>query len=169
MNLESVREYCLTLPHATEMIQWVDHLLFKVGGKMFAIMALEPQDNVLSFKATPDRFFELQELDGVIPAPYMARAQWLALQRFDALRDDELKDLLATSHKLIYEKLPKRLKENLAAGKSLPKRPSGKKKRKAVSMKPKPAKESAGTQKKQKPASKRKPVARKKSTTRKPR
>jgi len=53
MNLESTREYCLTLPHATEMIQWVDHLLFKVGGKMFAIMSLEPQENVLSFKATP--------------------------------------------------------------------------------------------------------------------
>jgi predicted DNA-binding protein (MmcQ/YjbR family) len=131
MNLESIREYCLTLPHATEMIQWVDHLLFKVGGKMFAIMALEPQDNVLSFKATPDQFFELQELDGVIPAPYMARAQWLALERFDALRDDELKELLATSHRLIYEKLPKRLKESLAAGKTVTKRAAAKKKPKA--------------------------------------
>jgi predicted DNA-binding protein (MmcQ/YjbR family) len=135
MNLESIREYCLTLPHATEMIQWVDHLLFKVGGKMFAIMALEPQDNVLSFKATPDQFFELQELDGVIPAPYMARAQWLALERFDAFRDDELRELLATSHRLIYEKLPKRLKESLAAGKTTAKRIAAKKKPKAVAKK----------------------------------
>jgi predicted DNA-binding protein (MmcQ/YjbR family) len=157
MNLESTREYCLTLPHATEMIQWVDHLLFKVGGKMFAIMSLEPQENVLSFKATPDQFFELQELDGVIPAPYMARAQWLALQRFDALRDDELKDLLATSHRLIYEKLPKRLKESLASGKAIAKRSSSKKKPKTVA-------------KKQKAVAKKKPkqtVAKKKSKSRK--
>ncbi len=154
MNLESIREYCLTLPHATEMIQWVDHLLFKVGGKMFAIMALEPQDNVLSFKATPDQFFELQELDGVIPAPYMARAQWLALERFDALRDDELRDLLATSHRLIYEKLPKRLKEDLASGKTTAKRIAAKKKPKAVA-------------KKRKVVAKKRPAAKKKSSPRK--
>jgi predicted DNA-binding protein (MmcQ/YjbR family) len=151
MNLESVREYCLTLPHATEMIQWVDQLLFKVGGKMFAIMALEPQGNVLSFKATPDHFFELQELDGVIPAPYMARAQWLALERFDALRDDELKELLATSYRLIHEKLPKRLKESLAASKNVTRRASASKKPKAGPKKPKVA------------IKKRKPVAKRKS------
>jgi predicted DNA-binding protein (MmcQ/YjbR family) len=121
MNLETVREYCLTLPHATEMVQWVDHLLFKVGGKMFAIMSLEPTDVVLSFKATPEQFYELQEQDGIIPAPYMARAQWLALQRFDALRDDDLRDVLAISHRLIFEKLPKRLKEQLESGKAVQK------------------------------------------------
>ena len=121
MNLETVREYCLTLPHATQMVQWVDHLLFKVGGKMFAIMSLEPTDVVLSFKATPEQFYELQEQEGIIPAPYMARAQWLALQKFDALRDDDLRDVLATSHRLIFDKLPKRLKEQLETGKSGPK------------------------------------------------
>jgi predicted DNA-binding protein (MmcQ/YjbR family) len=130
MNLESVREYCLSLPYATEMIQWGDDLLFKVGGKMFAVMALEPRGVVLSFKATPDHFFELQELEGVIPAPYMARAQWLALERFDALRDEELKELLATSHRLIHEKLPKRVKEALASGKTV-RKPAAKKKTKA--------------------------------------
>ncbi len=117
MNLESVREYCLSLPHATEMVQWVDHLLFKVGGKMFAIMALEPEDVVLSFKATPEQFFELQEVEGIIPAPYMARNQWLALERFDSLRDDELKELLATSHRLILEKLPKKVRLELETAK----------------------------------------------------
>ncbi len=117
MNLESIREYCLSFPHATEMIQWGDHLLFKVGGKMFAITSLEPQDVVLSFKATPDHFFEFQEREGVIPAPYMARNQWLALERFDVLRDDELRDLLAISYGLVFEKLPKRLQQSLATGK----------------------------------------------------
>ena len=164
MNLESVREYCLTLPHTTEMIQWENHLLFKIGGKMFAVMCLEPQDqnNVLSFKATPDHFFELQEREGIIPAPYMARNQWLALQRFDALRDDELRDLLAISHRLIFEKLPKRTQAALLAGNStaprkrtLKKNPASK--RPLKSSKKAPKKSSKKTAK----------TARKKSTSKK--
>ena len=117
MNLESVREYCLSLPHVTEMVQWEDHLLFKIGGKMFAIASLEPRGVVLSFKATPDQFFEYQEQEGVIPAPYMARNQWLALESWNALRDGELRDLLATSYRLVLEKLPKRTQSELQSGK----------------------------------------------------
>lgn len=118
MNLESIREYCLSLPHVTEMVQWEDHLLFKIGGKMFAITSLEPQPRgvVLSFKATSEHFFEYQEQEGVIPAPYMARNQWLALERWDALRDDELRELLATSYRLVFEKLPKRAQLELQSG-----------------------------------------------------
>ncbi len=114
MNAASIREYCINLPHVTEVVQWGGHLVLKVGGKMFAIVALEPQDDVvLSFKATSDQFYELQEWPGIVPAPYLARSQWLALQRFDAVRDDELKELLATAYRIIFEKLPKRMKEEL--------------------------------------------------------
>ena len=110
MNVESIREFCISLPHATEVVQWGEHLVLKVGGKMFAVMTLEPQDDVvLSFKAASDQFFELQEWPGIIPAPYLARSQWLALERFDAVRDDELKELLATSYRLVFQRLPKRV------------------------------------------------------------
>lgn len=117
MNLGSVREYCLSLPSTTEMVQWEDHLLFKIGGKMFAIASLEPREIVLSFKTTPEGFFEYQEQEGVIPAPYMARNQWLALERWDALRDEELRELLAISYRLVFEKLPKRIQLELQSGK----------------------------------------------------
>src|SRR5512146_2794126 len=119
VNVESIREYCLSRPHVTEVVQWGGHLVLKVGGKMFAVMALEPQDDVvLSFKATPDSFYEYQEQEGIVPAPYLARNQWLALERFDVLRDDELKELIGTSYRLVYEKLPKRTKEALQNGKT---------------------------------------------------
>lgn len=112
MNAESIREYCLSLPHVTEVVQWGGHLVLKVGGKMFAVVALEPQDDVvLSFKATSDQFYELQEWPGIVPAPYLARSQWLALEQFGVVRDDELKELLATSYRLVFEKLPKRVRE----------------------------------------------------------
>ncbi len=141
MNLDSVREYCLSLPHVTEIVQWEDHLLFKIGGRMFAITSLEPRPDgvVLSFKATPENFFEYQEVEGVIPAPYMARNQWLALERWDAVRDDELRDLLAISYKLVFEKLPKRAKLELQSGrktvaakrKTVPKKKAGLKRKAA--------------------------------------
>jgi predicted DNA-binding protein (MmcQ/YjbR family) len=126
MNAESIREYCIGLPHVTEVVQWGEHLVLKVGGKMFAVVALEPQDNVvLSFKATSDQFYELQEWPGIIPAPYLARSQWLALEQFDAVRDDELKELLATSYRLVYDKLPKRAKAELN-GKTAKRKPKAK-------------------------------------------
>jgi predicted DNA-binding protein (MmcQ/YjbR family) len=120
MNTESTREHCLSLRYVTENVQWGADLLFKVGGKMFAVMSLEPARVVLSLKATPDKFFELQEVEGIIPAPYMARNQWLALERWDALRDDDLRDLLNTSYELIFAKLPRKSQEALEAGTKAP-------------------------------------------------
>ena len=81
---------------------------------MFAVLALEPSHGVLlSFKCTPEKFAELVEQDGIIPAPYMARHHWVGLERFDALPDRELKPLLKNSYQLVLEKLPKKIRTQL--------------------------------------------------------
>ncbi len=60
MDPESIREFCLSLPHATEGVQWENDLLFRIGDKMFAVLALEPSHGVVfCFKATPEEFAEL--------------------------------------------------------------------------------------------------------------
>lgn len=138
MDRESIRHYCLSLPHVTEVVQWGDDLVMKVAGKMFLVMALEPSEVAMSFKATPETFYELQETEGVFPAPYLARAQWLALERFDTLRDSELRDLIATSYRLVCEKLPKKLQAELA-GESAAKKKSPKP-RKTAAKRPAAAK-----------------------------
>ena len=115
MPSELVRKHCLSRPHATEMVQWEDHLLFKVGGKMFAITALEPgRGNAMTFKSTPDEFAQLIERPGVIPAPYLARAFWIALETESAIPRAEVKELLSRSYDLVVAKLPKKLREALA-------------------------------------------------------
>ena len=76
MDIEWVRRHCMALPHTTEKVQWGNDLVFKVAGKMYAVAALEPGDHWLSFKCTPEDFAALTERPGVVPAPYMARAQW---------------------------------------------------------------------------------------------
>src|SRR6266567_2726923 len=75
MNVDWLREVCLSFPGATEQIQWGSDLLFKVGGKMFAATRLEPASVWLSFKASPENFVELTERANIIPAPYLARAR----------------------------------------------------------------------------------------------
>jgi predicted DNA-binding protein (MmcQ/YjbR family) len=111
MDVEWLRETCLSFPGATEQIQWGNDLLFKVGGKMFAVTPLEPAAVWLSFKASPEIFAELTERLNIIPAPYLARAQWVALQTRDALSRDELERLLRESYDMIFAKLPRKAQE----------------------------------------------------------
>ena len=115
MSVDFIRALCLSLPHVTEEIQWEDHLLFKIGGKMFAITSLGPEGVRLSLKATPEKFAELTEIPGVIPAPYMARNFWVALERWDALRRTEIEELVRESYALVMAKLPKKKQGELAA------------------------------------------------------
>ena len=128
MNVDWLRELCLSFPHATEQIQWGSDLLFKVGGKMFAVTPLEPAPVCLSFKASPENFAELTERPNIIPAPYLARAQWVALQTRDAVPQGELSQLLRESYDMVFAKLPKKLRDSLAQPKSSAK-PSPRKKR----------------------------------------
>jgi predicted DNA-binding protein (MmcQ/YjbR family) len=125
MDLDSIRNYCLSQPHATEDIQWGSDLLFRISGKIFAGISLDPPHS-LSFKCTPEKFDELIELEGIIPAPYSARNKWVMLERLDALTDRELRSLIENSYRMIFAKLTKKAQAELGAAKK-PKRSEGKK------------------------------------------
>ena len=118
MDIDWVREHCLSLPHTTEKVQWGDNLVFKVGGKMYAVVALEPRERGetwMSFKCGAEEFATLIERPGIIPAPYLARAQWVALEAGDALSRDEVRRLLSEAHSLIFAKLPNSVQKKLSA------------------------------------------------------
>jgi predicted DNA-binding protein (MmcQ/YjbR family) len=115
VTLTKLREYCLSFPGATEQIQWGADLVFKVGGKMFCVACTEVAPNVMSFKCDDEMFAEMCERSGIVPAPYMARAKWIALERWDTLADSELKPLVADAYRLVKEKLPNRTQESLGA------------------------------------------------------
>ena len=115
MDIESVRAYCLSFPHATEKVQWGNDLVFKIAGEMFAAVVLEGASKYcLSFKCTEEKFAELIEHDGIDPAPYSARYHWVAVERFDVMHDQELKALLRESYDLVFAKLPKKMKAELS-------------------------------------------------------
>jgi predicted DNA-binding protein (MmcQ/YjbR family) len=113
MDVDWLRRYCMALPHTTETVQWGANLVFKIGGKIYAIAALEPADHWLSFKCSPEDFAELCEREGIIPAPYLARAHWVGLETEDAIARPELKRLLKQAYELVFARLTKKTQAGL--------------------------------------------------------
>lgn len=109
MNVDRVREYCRSLPETTEKLQWDDALCFKVHDKMFAVLGL---DRIrLTFKCTPETFGELTERPDIRPSPYLGRHYWVMLDRLDAVRWDELRELIRHSYEMAAAKGPTRARK----------------------------------------------------------
>ena len=115
MEVEAVRAHCRSFPHTTEHLQWGADLVFKVGGKMYAVMPLEPAPVWLSFKCTDEDFATLTDREGVIPAPYLARAKWVALEDASSLQPAEVRRLLRQSYDLVLARLPQKTRNLLSA------------------------------------------------------
>ncbi len=121
MDVEGIRSFLLSLPYVAETMQWGDNLVFwvgdkAIGGKMFAVLNLDYVKNsqVIGYAAGPERYAELLEIDGVSPAPYMARMHWVAVQSWNVFQPVRWKNELSAAHGLIYAKLPVRTKAALA-------------------------------------------------------
>jgi predicted DNA-binding protein (MmcQ/YjbR family) len=106
MNADTIREFCLAFPQATENLQWGDDLCFKIGGKIFTIVGLD--NPRLCLKCTPEIFSELIEREDIHPAPYVGRYKWVMLDRLDAVRWDELRELIRQSYEMVAAKAPKK-------------------------------------------------------------
>lgn len=119
MRYAEVQAHCLSLPGATLSIQWGADNVFKVCGKMFAVMGPATQKpHTLSFKAGEDSFHILTRAKHIIPAPYLARAHWVYLERLDALSTRELREYLNRAHAFVVAGLSKKMQATLAAGKN---------------------------------------------------
>jgi len=120
MDAERIRAYLLTLPHAVETMQWGANLVFwvgdkAIGGKMFALVNLDGDGKaVISYAAGPERYSELLETEGIVPAPYMARIYWVAVERWSVFRTPEWEHELSAAHALTFAKLPPRTRAVLA-------------------------------------------------------
>jgi predicted DNA-binding protein (MmcQ/YjbR family) len=118
MNAESMREFLLGLPHVVETEQWGGILFWvgdkAVGGKMFAMVNLEAGELPISYTAGQERMAELLELEGIVPAPYLAKAFWVAAERWDVFRKSEWESELRAAHANKFEGLPAKTKAVLA-------------------------------------------------------
>ena len=122
MNAESAREFLLGLPHVVETEQWGGLVFWvgdkAIGGKMFVLMNLDAAQLPISYAAGAERAASLLELDGMIPAPYLARIHWVAAERWGVLRNAEWEDELRAARDMTYDKLPPKVKAALALPKA---------------------------------------------------
>jgi len=108
VNFDSFRKFCLSLPEATEDVQWGNDLLFRIRKKIFASYNLDPAaEHRLTFKCTPERFAELLERDGIERAPYVGRYHWVAVRDFSVLPGDQLRSLVRQSYAMAAAKAPR--------------------------------------------------------------
>jgi predicted DNA-binding protein (MmcQ/YjbR family) len=120
MDAEQIRKLLLGLPHVAETMQWGANLVFwvgdkAIGGKMFALVNLDGDGRaIISYCAGPERYAELLEREGILPAPYLARAYWVAVERWEVFRSAEWKSELTAAHQIVLARLPKRVKQVLA-------------------------------------------------------
>ena len=114
MNIEQLRKSCLSFPGATEDIKWGADLCFCVGAKMFCVTGADSISGGLSLKCTPERFSELIEREGIDPAAYVGRYKWVRISDITAVTPDELKSLIGKSYQLVFDKLPPKIKKEIA-------------------------------------------------------
>lgn len=115
MTPHAARKLMLAFPGATANVQWGEDHVFKIGGKMFAVIGMQGgKFSGLSFKSAPDSFALLTELPGIRPAPYLARAQWVALDDLAALPAEQLAAYLRRAYEIVLGNLPRKQQASIA-------------------------------------------------------
>ena len=114
MNLDKLQAFCRTLPDVAEDVKWGADLCFTIDTKMFTVFGTKAGAAYnVGFKCDPERFLELTDQAGIIPAPYLARAHWVLVEQPKALTDAQAKELVRRSYELIVAKLSKRRQREL--------------------------------------------------------
>jgi predicted DNA-binding protein (MmcQ/YjbR family) len=111
---KEIDKFCASLPAATRTVQWEGVIVFKVGGKMFCLIA--PADHSVGricFKSQPEHYDALSRSPGFRPAPYLARAKWVALDDAKALTAPQMKAYIKRAHAVIAAALPKKKQNEL--------------------------------------------------------
>jgi predicted DNA-binding protein (MmcQ/YjbR family) len=114
MRHAEVEKFCLSLPATTLVVQWGDSRVYKVGGKVFAVLCPAfDKPHHITFRVSEDSFLILTEDPAIVRAPYFANNRWVSLERLDALSTKELKAYLARAHALIAAGLPRKTRSAL--------------------------------------------------------
>ncbi|HJW06247.1 MAG TPA: MmcQ/YjbR family DNA-binding protein [Rhodanobacter sp.] len=109
LSAAQLEALCAHWPGVTCDIKWGAAKVFSVGGKMFALMRLGGSENGrLSCKVADERFLELTDQPGIIPAPYLARAHWISVVEPQRFATTELQAFILDAYTLVRAKLTKK-------------------------------------------------------------
>jgi predicted DNA-binding protein (MmcQ/YjbR family) len=124
LALAGLDALCGRWPGVTRDIKWSNNPVFSVGGKMFVMTHADGSEGGrLSFKVADDRFLELTDQPGIIPAPYLARARWVSVTDPERFATAELQAFVLDAYALVRAKLTKKLQAELGSLPALEDRP----------------------------------------------
>ncbi|MCI1751643.1 MAG: MmcQ/YjbR family DNA-binding protein [Flavobacteriales bacterium] len=114
MNIEQFRQLCLEKPGTTEETPFgPDTLVFKVMGKMFALIDITNFESI-NLKCDPERAVALrEEYEGIIPGYHMSKVHWNTVTTDGSVRDSLIRELLDHSYALVVASLPKKVRAEL--------------------------------------------------------
>jgi predicted DNA-binding protein (MmcQ/YjbR family) len=117
MNAETLRTYCLQLKGAEEGQPFGENtVVYKVGGKMFLLVALDAVPLQFNAKCDPDNALELRDqYNCVLPGFHMNKKHWNTVLVDGTVSDKLLLQWVTDSYNLVYDSLPKKIKSELAA------------------------------------------------------
>lgn len=115
LSRDALNAYCKSLPQTTHVVQWGNSDVWKVGGKLFAILGWSDGESAATFKVSDLAYEVLSDMRGIRPAPYLASRgmKWVQVYDDPGLPDDELKSHIQASYEMIKAKLSKKLRTEL--------------------------------------------------------
>jgi predicted DNA-binding protein (MmcQ/YjbR family) len=115
MTRDEFDAFCRSLPAVSHVVQWGGASVRKVGGKIFAICSNwgDGDHPKISFKCSDMSYAVLRERDGIIPAPYLARAQWVQIEYPTAMSSADIKLYIQEAHRIITGKLSRAKRREL--------------------------------------------------------
>jgi predicted DNA-binding protein (MmcQ/YjbR family) len=114
LNEQELGELCARWPGVGRSMKWEVDLVCTVANKMFAVLCtLGPERGRLSFRVDTERFLELTDQPGMMPAPYMARAFWVSVTEPERFEQAELAGFVRRSYELVAAGLPKKTRTAL--------------------------------------------------------
>ncbi|MCY6381035.1 MmcQ/YjbR family DNA-binding protein [Hoeflea prorocentri] len=115
MNRSEFDSFCRSLKATTHIVQWGGASVWKVGGKIFAICSqwTDGPGERFSFKCSDLTYTILTEQEGIVPAPYLARAKWVQVEDLTAMADVDLRGYIEAAHTIVASKLTKKQQRDL--------------------------------------------------------
>ncbi|MCX7566979.1 MmcQ/YjbR family DNA-binding protein [Sulfitobacter sp. F26169L] len=115
MTRDELTEFCASLPHVTHVVQWGDADVYKIGGKLFAVVGMANTEATVTFKTTHLAFEILSDSPGLRPAPYMASRglKWIQQYGTPGLPDDSLREHIRASYNMVAGGLSKKMQREL--------------------------------------------------------
>jgi predicted DNA-binding protein (MmcQ/YjbR family) len=113
VTIGDIQNICQGMPSVTQDIKWEDHLCFNVGGKMFLITSPDQFPVTAWFKTSSSDFQSLTQLEGFVPAPYLARHQWVAVDDIRRFTISQWSEYLVKSYELVTSKFSLKLQRKL--------------------------------------------------------